>query len=67
MLVRPGEHTSAGLCISAAGAADDIFFFRHKIHFRHNRFSTLFFSMKGAESGKIVLVICIIEFKDKQI
>jgi hypothetical protein len=45
----------------------DIFFFRHKNSlFRHNRFSTLFFSMKIAESGKIVLVSCIIDFKDIQ-
>jgi hypothetical protein len=35
--------------------------------FRHNRFSTLFFSMKMVESGKIVLVSCIIDFKEIQV
>ncbi len=43
------------------------FFFASKIHFRHNRFSTLFFSIKIAESGKIGLVRCIIDFKDIQV
>jgi hypothetical protein len=47
------------------GVDDILIFFRHKNSlFRHNRFSTLFFSMKIAESGKIVLVSCIIDFKD---
>jgi hypothetical protein len=32
--------------------------------FRHNQFSILFFSMKVAESRTIVLVSCIIDFKD---
>ncbi len=42
--------------------------FRHKYSLvRHNRFSTLFFSMKIAESGKIVVVSCIIDFKDIQV
>ncbi len=46
----------------------DTFFFRHKNSlFRHNRFSTIFFSMKIAESGKIVRVSCIIDFKDIQV
>ena len=31
-----------------------------------NRFSTLFFSMKMTESGKIVLVSCIVDFDDMQ-
>ena len=31
---------------------------------RHNRFSTLFFSIKVAESEKIVSISCIIDFKD---
>jgi hypothetical protein len=45
-----------------------LIFFRHRnSFFRHNRFSTLFFSMKIAESGKIVLVSCIIDFKDIQV
>jgi hypothetical protein len=35
--------------------------------FRRNQFSTLFFSMKVAESRKIVLVNCIIDFKDAQV
>jgi hypothetical protein len=35
--------------------------------FRHNRFSTIFFSMKMVESGKIVLVSCIIDFKEVQV
>ncbi len=35
--------------------------------YRHNRFSTLSFSMKIAESGKLVLVGCIIDFKDIQL
>jgi hypothetical protein len=46
----------------------DIFSFLHKNSlFRHNLFSTLFFSMKEAESGEIVIVSCIIDFKDKQV
>jgi hypothetical protein len=47
----------------------DVFFlFRHKNSlFRHNRFSTLFFSMKEAESGEIIKVSCFIDFKDKQV
>jgi hypothetical protein len=44
------------------------YFFRHRnALFRHSTFSALFFSMKVAESGKIVLVSCIIDFKDKQV
>ncbi len=35
--------------------------------FGHNRFSTLFFSMKVAESDKIVLASCILDFKDIQV
>ncbi len=35
--------------------------------FRHNRFYTLFFSMKMVESGKIVFVSCIIDFKEVQV
>ncbi len=35
--------------------------------FRHNRFSTLSFSMKMTESGKIVLVSFIIDFKEVQV
>jgi hypothetical protein len=43
-------------------------FFRHRnALFRHSQFSTLFFSMKEAESGKNVLVSCMINFKDKQV
>jgi hypothetical protein len=43
-------------------------FFRHQNSlFRHNQFSTLFFSKKVAESGKIVLVSCIIDFEDIQV
>ncbi len=43
----------------------EILFFRHKNSlFRHNRFSTLLFSMKVAESGEFVLVSWIIDFKD---
>jgi hypothetical protein len=42
----------------------DVFLFLHRNALsRHNRFSTLFF----AESGKIVFVTCIIDFKDKQV
>ena len=51
-------------------AVAHVFFllFRHKNSlFRHNQFSTLFFSMKEAESGEIVIVSCIIDFKDKQV
>ncbi len=45
-----------------------IIFFGHKNSlFGHNRFSTLFFSMKIAESEKIVLASCMIEFKDIQV
>jgi hypothetical protein len=41
------------------------FFFGHENSlFGHKRFSTLLFSMKVAESEKIVLASCIIEFKD---
>jgi hypothetical protein len=46
---------------------DDIFFRHRTALFRHSRFSTLFFSMKEAESGKIILVSCIIDFKDKEV
>ncbi len=50
------------------GQAHYYFFFGHKNSlFGHNRFSTLFFSMKIAESEKIVLASCIIEFKDIQV
>ncbi len=42
--------------------------FRYKnALFRHNRFSTLFFSMKMTESGKIILGSCIIDFKEVQV
>jgi hypothetical protein len=45
---------------------DDAFVLRHRnALFRHNRFLTLFFSMKAAESGKIVLRSCIIDFNEK--
>jgi hypothetical protein len=44
----------------------DVFCFCHK-NFGHNRFSTLFFSMKVAESEKIVLASCIIDFEDIQV
>jgi hypothetical protein len=44
---------------------DVLILFLHKNSlFRHNRFSAIFFSMKIAESDKIVLVSCIIDFKD---
>ncbi len=47
---------------------DLLIFFGHKNSlFGHNRFSTLFFSMKTVESEKIVLASCIIEFKDIQV
>jgi hypothetical protein len=43
-------------------------FFRHENSlFRHNRFPFLFSSMKVAKSGKIVLVIQMIDFKDIQV
>ncbi len=41
-----------------------IFFGHENSLFGHNQFSTLFFSMKVAESEKIVLASCIIGFKD---
>ncbi len=44
-----------------------LFFWLQKFTFGHNRFSTLFFSMKVAKSEKIVLASCIIDFKDIQI
>ena len=45
-----------------AAAEDDAFFFAHKNSFlAHNRFSTLFFSIKMAESQKTVLVSCTIQ------
>ena len=40
--------------------------FAHK-KFAHNQFFTLFFSMKMAESEKVVLVSCIIAFDDIQV
>ncbi len=47
---------------------DALIFFRQKTSLlRHNRFSTLFFSMKIEETGKIFLVSCIIDFNDKQV
>jgi hypothetical protein len=50
------------------GGGNVLFLFRHKNSlFRHNQFSTLFFSMKEAESRGIVIVSCIIDFKDKQV
>ncbi len=53
---------------NAVSRSHVLVFFCHKNSlFRHNRFSTLFFSMKVAESGKIVLVSCIIDFKDIQV
>jgi len=68
--VRVSVHTR----LRALARACDIdrvhvcFLLRHKkLLFRHNQFSTLFFSMKEAESGEIVIVSCIIDFKDKQV
>ena len=44
------------------------FCFAHKNSlFAHNRFFTLFFSMKMTESEKMVLVSCIIDFDDMQV
>ena len=43
------------------------FFCPQKPHFAHNPFSTVFFSMKMAESKQIVLVSCIIDFDDIQV
>jgi hypothetical protein len=54
----------SGACPGWAGLLrvarlDDIFLFRDKIPlFRHNRFSTLFFSMKVAESGSLSKLLC---------
>ncbi len=46
----------------------DLIFFGHENSlFGHNRFSTFFFSMKMAESEKIVLASCILDFKDIQV
>ncbi len=46
----------------------DLIFFGHENSlFGHNRFSTLFFSMKVAESEIIVLANCILDFKDIQV
>ncbi len=44
-----------------------IFFFATKFTFSHNRFAALFYSMKVEELGKVVLVSCIIYFKDIQV
>jgi hypothetical protein len=53
---------------AASAACHDIFCFGHKNSlFGHNRFSTLFFLMKVAESEKIVLASCTIDFKDIQV
>ena len=46
---------------------DGNFFPQQNSLFPHIRFSTLFFSMKMTESGKIVLVNCILDFKDLQL
>ena len=47
---------------------DDAFFFAHKYsRFAHNNFSALFFSMKMAQSGKIVLKSLIVDFDDVQV
>ena len=51
-----------------AHAGNDIFFFVHQIQtFVYPRLSTTFFSLKVAESEKIVLQYCIIDFNDKQV
>ncbi len=55
-------------CCSWTDDKNDIFFFGHKNSlFGHNRFSTLFFSMKVAESEIIVLANCILDFNDIQV
>ncbi len=69
--LNPSHYESLGRCHghrvtpSAGGRGHDIYFFGHKNPlFGHNRFSTLFFAMKVAESEKIVLASGIIDFKD---
>ncbi len=49
------------------GINDLIFFGHENSLFGHNRSSTFVFSMKMAESEKIVLASCILDFKDIQV
>jgi hypothetical protein len=68
-LTHPQLPMVTAFLIQAPGPLSHILFpFRHRnALFPHGRFSTLFFSMKEAESGNIVFVSCIIDFKDKQV
>ena len=65
----PGPAGGAEALLSSLLSHQDVlFFFRYKNSLlSHNQFSTLFFSMKEAESGEIVIVSCIIDFKDRQL
>jgi hypothetical protein len=74
MLIGAGQvfslpHLQSCVAFVALKAVSHVlFFFATEMHFfRHSQFSTLFDSMKEAESGKIVLVSCIIDFKDKPV
>ena len=66
---RPIQPTKR--CVGSSSDLDGsnhCIFFSHQIAlFSHKIFSTLFFSMKMSESGKIVLVSCIIDFDDVQL
>ena len=66
---RTGSRIATSLrCCTGHVLQDDTFFFPDKNPlFPHNRFSTIFFSMKMAELGGNVLVSCIIDFDDIQL
>ena len=53
--------------LEEVGRYDTFFFPDKNARFPHNRFSNHFFSMKMAESLKLVLVSCIIDFDDIQL
>ena len=67
----PALEASAGIIPTrgrAGAISDDLIFFGHENSlFGHNRFSIFFFSLKVAESEKIVLANCILDFKDIQV
>jgi hypothetical protein len=65
---RPGRRPAGRPPRVAPGDRHDIFYFGHKNHtFGHTQFSTRFFSLKTADSEKVVLEYCIIDFNEKQV